>query len=566
MTYFLKSLDFGSKFNIVSFGSTFKKLYQTSPGVSNNSINQALNKISNFSANYGGTKLEAPFLSLLKEAQIPGYPRLIFCLTDGFVKWVYDLLEVIDSHLGSSRIFSIGIGSDFSQDLVEGLAERGNSYWAGCSNLEDVPGRVVDLLERSMKPYYEIYDFKYNEGLISDSNFKRTSGDARERIKVVKGEKLNLSGFLRRSVETLADFTIRFKSQLIDGGERKGEEQWMIKIPITEAIENSSLHKILALELINKITSNNQEKMPFHAKCRCIDLALNNKVLTQFTAFFAKIQETYICPSLQSELSSKHIIIKLNTGEALIFDLRPNELIEQLKERIITKANLKYSQIRLILGGKELEDSRTQSFYRIQPNSIVHMIPRVRGGGPVPAVISFLFKIKDTRTGRIGSKAYNYNSGDKFDDLFEELSNDFNLSQDDIILRINDTIYKLSTKKSKKLDFGGHFDVIELLVPTPVTHQTNKGALLVKIVESQDLDGFWEYTNDLWILIQKVVTKKPNRAKIASMGARPAGKQAERVWMTKIVFEVLKRNFASNKKKLRLIMRKAKRWLKSQNK
>lgn len=54
---FLKSLPPSSKYNIISFGTNFKKMYESSIAYEDESIEETIKEVEKFIADFGGTEL-----------------------------------------------------------------------------------------------------------------------------------------------------------------------------------------------------------------------------------------------------------------------------------------------------------------------------------------------------------------------------------------------------------------------------------------------------------------------------------------------------------------------------
>lgn len=62
---YLKSLPEGSKFNIVSFGSSFQNMYPDSQQYGEEIISQTVSLVEKFQADFGGTEINAPLVNIL---------------------------------------------------------------------------------------------------------------------------------------------------------------------------------------------------------------------------------------------------------------------------------------------------------------------------------------------------------------------------------------------------------------------------------------------------------------------------------------------------------------------
>jgi len=78
------------------------------------------------------------------------------------------------------------------------------------------------------------------------------------------------------------------------------------------------------------------------------------------------------------------IFIKTLAGKEIPIDVTDNSTVEEVKTLIQDKEGIPPDQQRLIFKAKQLEYSRTLKYYDIRPDDTIHVVLRLRGGGPGP--------------------------------------------------------------------------------------------------------------------------------------------------------------------------------------
>eukprot|EP01106_Pelomyxa_sp_JSP_P013446 TRINITY_DN401_c0_g1_i4.p1 TRINITY_DN401_c0_g1~~TRINITY_DN401_c0_g1_i4.p1 ORF type:complete len:630 (-),score=139.78 TRINITY_DN401_c0_g1_i4:111-2000(-) len=162
---FLRSLKMGTYFNIVSFGSSFVKLFPRSVVYSDTSFSSAKDHVAEMSANLGGTNVLAPLTDILSSPCQGNLARQIFFLTDGEVSNTAEVILYTKQHAGSTRIFSFGISADASPYLVNGVAKASRGKAEFIQSGVRLELKVMTQLRRALQPVFT--NVKVNWGALT---------------------------------------------------------------------------------------------------------------------------------------------------------------------------------------------------------------------------------------------------------------------------------------------------------------------------------------------------------------------------------------------------------------
>ncbi|KAJ9155563.1 hypothetical protein NKR23_g1797 [Pleurostoma richardsiae] len=130
MNTFLQRMTPGQHFNLWSFGGWCGSLWEASVEYNQETLNQAKEYVSAWSANMPGTEL----LNALKDVvgSITNPMTNVIVLTDGEVNPLDPVLEFVknttEESRGKIRFFALGIGKEVSHALLQGIANYGGGY------------------------------------------------------------------------------------------------------------------------------------------------------------------------------------------------------------------------------------------------------------------------------------------------------------------------------------------------------------------------------------------------------------------------------------------------------
>ena len=277
LLFFLQSLPKKSYFQLIGFGSDFKKINKTPQEYTKENVQLTKQLISNLNADLGGTDISSPLKEIFnsKDYDKMQLSRNLFILTDGEVDNSEECLELISNNSEKFKVHSIGIGNDFDKNLIEKSGIQGKGSYHFVHNIEEINSVIIQCLNQCLKPY------------IIDSKFKLSNEEVQYEFipkDVFYQDEILTYSFMKKGKHNDENIKINFNSTEYNNGEKSVNE--IIEFPnknILQLPDGDILSKII----IGNILKNNSDTKINEQE---IALSIKYKILSKKTSLFAEIE------------------------------------------------------------------------------------------------------------------------------------------------------------------------------------------------------------------------------------------------------------------------------------
>ena len=302
---FIQSLPVNSYFQLIGFGTNFKK-YNEEPVIYNKeNVEKIINIINSLKADLGGTNISSPLSAIYNDNN---YSKIhlsknIFLLTDGQVHDREQCINLITTNSSKFRIHALGIGTDFDKILIERCGKLGKGTSSFVEDVKNINSVVINTLNKCLRSY--ITDIKFEFENYKEEILHKIIGVNPINNFTYQNEVMNYSFILPNNKE-LSNLKVKITG----------------KDPINIIESNINVDNIIKIEngeemgkmIIGKALKNNDELIKDEKKE--IEFAKKYQILSKNTALFAEILN-------EENQQSKLIKVNLNEYKNEIQKFRP---------------------------------------------------------------------------------------------------------------------------------------------------------------------------------------------------------------------------------------------------
>src|SRR5258706_504256 len=269
------------RFNVIEFNSNAQALFADARDASPEAVRKATRWIGALEAR-GGTEMAAALELALPSGERETTHRVsqVMFLTDGAVGNEEELFRLIQARLGSSRLFTVGIGSAPNSHFITKAAQLGRGPFPFIGRVDEVGAKMSELFAKLEAPVLKGLEVRWAAGVEAESWRARIPD-------LYAGEPVVIAAALDR-----------LEGEVHVVGERDGRN-WEARIPLTNGALGAGMGTLWAREKIASLLDTARERgSEDEVRAQVVDLATAHRLVTKYTSFVA-VDRTPARPSAE---------------------------------------------------------------------------------------------------------------------------------------------------------------------------------------------------------------------------------------------------------------------------
>ncbi len=150
------------RFNVIQFNSFTQELFPQPVAADAASVDRAKRFVSGLRSQ-GGTEMLSALRSALAGGEEGPSVRQVVFMTDGSVGNEQQLFQYIHGHLGSRRLFTVGIGSAPNSHFMRQAAEFGRGTFTYIGSVDEVQEKMTELFRKLESPVLSHLELEWSD-------------------------------------------------------------------------------------------------------------------------------------------------------------------------------------------------------------------------------------------------------------------------------------------------------------------------------------------------------------------------------------------------------------------
>ena len=283
---FIQSLPPNSYFQLIGFGSEFKKYNEGPVEYNQKNVRNIIEIINNLDADMGGTNINDPLKAIYNDKSYSkiNLSKHIFLLTDGQVNDRDGCIKLITENSNKFKMHTFGIGNYFDKYFIERSGKLGKGLSFFIEDVEKISSVIIGALKKCIIPYLIDIHFNFKN---YQKNIKNNIISCEPNNISNQDEIINYSFILSEKNNINIDKLTKPILIEISGENQKENKKENIPFNKNENIIRLSDGDELSKMIVGKSLKNKKELID--DKNKEIEFSIKYQILSKNTALFAEI-------------------------------------------------------------------------------------------------------------------------------------------------------------------------------------------------------------------------------------------------------------------------------------
>lgn len=282
----LRRLEPNDRFNLIVFDNETRRLFDDVVPATADAVQQALAALASLDAN-GGTEITDALKAALATQAPQGRLRQVVFLTDGAVSNEAQLAALIERRLGTTRLFTVGVGSAPNAHFMRRAAEAGRGTFTYIDRAETLVPEMTALHDKLERPALTDIRIRWElPGGVTPEVYPATVPD------LYIGDPVSFAARVDDADDS------GFVGQLTVSG-RLGDQPWSTVVPIHDVRSATGVAGIWGRSKVADLRNAYPVRQPDWETMRLavLDTALRYGLVTEFTSLVAIDESEIARPS-----------------------------------------------------------------------------------------------------------------------------------------------------------------------------------------------------------------------------------------------------------------------------